>query len=188
MKPIDNNLIIQEIVEGDETTLRALYPRYQVVFMRTIREAWRDTFDEETMIEAYLEAIANFYIRVKSKKLTHLNNTVESYLIATGKYWLIRETQRKNLTVPIDISITEPIDDENFLTQTTASELDEGRKARLRDAFEQLGKKCKQLLNLSFWEDKSTEEIMDSMGYANLNTLYAAKARCIKDLKELIKK
>ena len=187
MNELNDNNIFHYILTGDESAMRVLYPRYQAVFMHSIREAWRNTFDEKDMIEAYMESIANFYIRVKSGKLTHLDSTVESYLIATGKYILIKEAKRKNKNLPIDNKMNEPVDNDNFLTQMITTELDDNRKERLRNAIAQLGKKCQLLLTLSFREHKTADDIVAIMNYSNLNTLYAAKARCLKELKDLIK-
>ena len=184
---LDNNWIIDEILRGDDSALTDLLPRYEAVFMHAIRPAWRNTFDEATLEEAYLEAIANFYIRVKTGKLTHLEHSVESYLIATGKYWLIREAKRQNRNVPMD----KPMDnieeeDEGVLEDITASEVGEERQNRFLAAMAKLGKTCRKLLELSFVEEKTADDIMEIMKYSNLNTVYATKARCIKDLKKLI--
>ena len=184
----ESNLLIQEILRGDENTFRQMYPHYQPAFMRNIRLAWSGTFEEETLVEAYMESIANFYIRVKTKKLTSLDYSVESYLIATGKYWLINENKRRNRNLPIDQSKTELTDGDNILETMIGFELDSENNALLRRSIAKLGKQCRQLLTLSFWDNKKPEAIMDCMGYANLNTVYAAKARCLKELKNLIKK
>ena len=155
--------------------------------MHAVRPAWRNTFDDATLQEAYLEAIANFYVRVKTRKLTHLQYTVETYLIATGKYWLIREAKRQNRNLPMN-NATENIPEQyQILEGITASEVDEERQNRLSAAVQRLGKTCRKLLELSFVEEKTAEDIMEIMNYSNLNTLYATKARCIKDLRKLIK-
>ena len=186
---LDNNWIIDEILRGDDTALTDLLPRYEAVFMHAIRPAWRNTFDEATLEEAYLEAIANFYIRVKTGKLSNLEHSIESYLIATGKYWLIREAKRQNRNVPIDNSMDNiEQDEEGVLEDITASEVGEERQNRLLAAMAKMGKMCRKLLELSFVEEKTADDIMDIMKYSNLNTVYATKARCIKDLKKLINK
>jgi DNA-directed RNA polymerase specialized sigma24 family protein len=177
LKPFDSNQIIQEIQTGGEGALRAMYPRYQAVFMKTLRGHWQHTFDEETLIEAYMEAIANFYIRVKTGKLTELTNTVDSYLIATGRNLLIKEAKQRGVHVPMD-TIGDPPDLQN-------EDMNEEDKARMHSAFTRLGKTCQKLLTMSFFEGKSAEEVMTIMEYSNLNTLYAAKARCLRDLKKL---
>ncbi len=177
MKPFDSNQIIKEIQTGGEVALRAMYPRYQAVFMKTLRGHWQHTFDEETLIEAYMEAIANFYIRVKTGKLTELTNTVDSYLIATGRNLLIKEAKLRGGLVQMN-TIGDPPD-------VPDEDTNEEHKARMHKAFARLGKTCQKLLTLSFFEGKNAEEIMTSMGYSNLNTLYAAKARCLRDLKKI---
>ena len=185
---LDNNWIIDKILRGDDSALTDLLPRYEAVFMHAIRPAWRNTFDEATLEEAYSEAIANFYIRAKTGKLVSLKYSAESYLIATGKYWLIAEAKRQNRNIPIDALIEEPIDNKDLVEDTETIDLDEIQQQRLLAGVRQLAKKCRQLLELSFVEKKTADDIMEIMNYSNLNTVYAAKARCIKDLKKLINK
>lgn len=188
MITLDNNQIIQEILRGDDTTLREMYHRYHAQFMRALRPNWKDVFSDNTLMEAYAYSIGNFYIRVKTGKLIEMTHTVEAYLIKTGKNWLIKEAKRLNRMPQLNPSTMEPTDNETVLTQIMASEWEEEHKTRLRRGMTALGKKCQELLMLSYWGEKSVEHIMDIMGYADENTVYASKARCIKKLRELINK
>ena len=52
--------IIEEILRGGKRALRVMYPRYQKSFMAWAR-SWSHGFDEDTLIEAYMEAVKVLY-------------------------------------------------------------------------------------------------------------------------------
>jgi hypothetical protein len=79
-------------------------------------------------------------------------------------------------------------DDENFLTQTIASELDDERKLKMRKGFALLGQQCQKILTMFYLEQKKSPEIRDAMNFDNDNTMYASKARCLAQLRKLILK
>jgi DNA-directed RNA polymerase specialized sigma24 family protein len=179
--------VINDILRGDDVSLRAMYHRYKKSFMAWAWK-WGHGFDEDTLKEAYLEAITVFYTKVVGKELTELDSSVENYLIGVGKNYLLKKAKLNKKLLPPDDLVTKPTEDESFLTRTIALELDEEQKAKLRGAFAQLGKKCQKLLHLIFFEEKEIQEVIEEMEYENENTLYASKARCLKQLKELITK
>ena len=179
--------VIEDILRGRDVSLRAMYHRYQDYFMAWAWK-WGHGFDNDTLKEAYLEAVTVFYTKVTSKELTELDSSVENYLIGVGKNFLLKKAKlNKKIVSPEDL-VSTPTEDDSFLTKTIESELDEEHKAKLRSAFGQLGKKCQKLLHLIFFEEKEVQEVMEEMDYKNTNTLYVSKARCLEHLKELITK
>jgi RNA polymerase sigma factor (sigma-70 family) len=183
----DSKQVIDDILRGRDAALRVMYHKYQNSFMAWAWK-WGHGFDNDTLMEAYLEAVTVFYIKVTSKELTELDSSVENYLIGVGKNFLLKRAKLNKRMLPPDDLVTKPTEDNSFLAQTIASELDEEQKAKLRAAFDQLGKKCQKLLHLIFFEEKEVQEVMEEMDYKNTNTLYVSKARCLEHLKELITK
>jgi RNA polymerase sigma factor (sigma-70 family) len=184
-KNYNSEHIIDEILSGREAALRTMYPRYQKSFMAWAR-SWSYDFDEDTLIEAYMEAVKVFYINVRSGNLTCLKSSVENYLIGVGKYYLMKKAKQNNKILPVDKLDFNLSEDENFLTQTIESELDNERKTKLRKAFAQLGEQCQQLLTLAFFENKKAPDIKHLMNFENENTVYASRSRCLSKLRKLI--
>jgi len=54
--------------------------------------------------------------------------------------------------------------------------------------FKELGKKCQQVLTFFYYRGLRIEEIVQIGGYQNANTVKAQKSRCLKTLKQLIKR
>ena len=183
----DSEQVIEEILKGGDKALRAMYPRYERSFMAWVK-SWNYGFDDDTLIEAYMEAIKVFYINVRTGRVTHLKSSVENYLIGVGKLYLLKKAQQNKRILPPDNLEFTLSDNDNFLTQTIASELSDEHKTKLRLAFADLGEQCQKLLKLVFYENKSASEIKEIMNFENDNTLYASKARCLKKLKKLFTK
>ena len=177
--------VIKEIREGGKDALRIMYPRYQRSFMAWAR-SWSHGFDEDTLKEAYMEAVKVFYINVTTGQVTSLRSSVENYLIGVGKFYLMKKAKQNKKIVPQDNVGFDLSDDENFLTQTIEAELSEEHKTKLRIAFAQLGEQCQKLLKLAFFEHKKAPEIKNLMNFENENTVYASRSRCLSHLRKLI--
>lgn len=178
--------VIEDILKGGEKALRAMYPRYEKSFMAWVK-SWSYGFDDDTLVEAYMEAIKIFYINVRTGRVTHLKSSVENYLIGVGKFYLLKKAQQNKRILPPDNLEFTLSDDDNFLTQTIEAELDDEHKTKLRLAFDQLGQQCQKLLKLIYFDEKNASYIKEEMGF-NDNTLYTSKSRCLKKLKKLITK
>jgi RNA polymerase sigma-70 factor (ECF subfamily) len=57
----------------------------------------------------------------------------------------------------------------------------------VRNALLKIGEKCRQLLQLFFYQNYNIQEIMEKMGYKNENVVSSHKSRCVKQLKEILK-
>ena len=119
--------VIQEIQAGPHTALTAMYPRYQKAFLRWAR-SWNKSFDDDVLIEAYMEAIIVFYTNVVTGHLTVLTTSVENYLITIGRNKLMRMYEKRKHTVYTDdfTSLTLPIQ-EDILSQIIIHEVAEDK-------------------------------------------------------------
>jgi DNA-directed RNA polymerase specialized sigma24 family protein len=177
--------IIEEILRGGEKALRTMYPRYKKSFMAWAK-SWSHGFDEDTLIEAYMEAVKVFYINVTTGRLTSLKSSVENYLIGVGRFYLMKRAASNKKVLPTENLDFDIADDENFLTQTIASELDDERKLKMRKGFALLGQQCQKILTMFYLEQKKSPEIRDAMNFDNDNTMHASKSRCLAQLRKLI--
>ncbi len=180
--------VLKEIQEGHQKALSAMYPRYQQAFLRFMK-TWNQSFDEDTLIEAYMEAVTIFYSNIVSGHLTVLTASVENYLIAIGKNYLMKKYKRDKHTVLMDdISPIDTQIEEDILSQIVLLEMKEEKKTKLLKSFSELGKKCQELLTLSFYENLKAPQIKELMSYKDEATVYVTKAKCIAHLRALILK
>ena len=180
--------VIQEIQAGRHGALRVMYPRYQQAFLRWAK-SWNQSFDNDTLIEAYMEAVKIFYTNVVTEHLTVLTTSVENYLITIGKNILIKKYEKSKQTIytPDFTPIALPIQ-EDFITELIILEMDEEKRTKLNASFALLGKKCQELLKLSFYENLKASQIKELMNYKDETTVYVTKAKCIAHLRALILK
>jgi RNA polymerase sigma factor (sigma-70 family) len=180
--------IIEEILSGRQEALRVMYPRYQKAFLRWAR-SWNQSFDDDTLIEAYMEAMKVFYTNVITGHLSVLTTTIENYLITIGKNYLMKKYEKSKQTIQTDdfSHITNQVE-QDILSQTIIQESDMEQTDNLRKAFAQLGDKCQTLLKLYFYENVKSPEIKERMGYTDENSVYASKSRCLAQLRSLILK
>ena len=180
--------VLKQIQEGRQKALNVMYPRYQQSFLRFMK-SWNQSFDEDTLIEAYMEAVTVFYTNATSGRLSVLTATVENYLIAIGKNYLMKKYKKDKHTVLIDdISPIDTQIEEDILSQIVLLEIKEEKKTELLKSFAELGKKCQQLLKLSFYENLKASQIKELMNYKDETTVYVTKAKCIAQLRALILK
>jgi hypothetical protein len=131
--------VIEEIRTGRQEALRVMYPRYQKSFLRWAR-SWNQSFDDDTLIEAYMEAIKVFYTNVITGHLSVLTTTVENYLITIGKNYLLKKSDKGKITVSTDdFSNIDTQLEEDILSQTILTEMDVEQKTKLRQSISQLG-------------------------------------------------
>lgn len=180
--------VIQEIQAGRYKALSAMYPRYQKAFLRWAK-SWNQSFDDDVLIEAYMEAMVVFYTNVVSGHLKVLTTAVENYLITIGKNYLMKKYEKSKHTLYVDdfTPLTLPIQ-EDILSQIIILEVDEDKKTKLNASFALLGKKCQELLKLSFYENMKAPQIKELMNYKDEATVYVTKAKCIAHLRALILK
>ncbi len=180
--------VLKQIQEGRQKALTVMYPRYQQAFLRFMK-SWNQSFDEDTLIEAYMEAVTIFYTNITSGHLTVLTASVENYLIAIGKNFLMKKYKRDKHTVLMDdISTIDTQVEEDILSQIVLLEIKEEKKTKLLKSFAELGKKCQELLKLSFYENLKASQIKELMNYKDEATVYVTKAKCITHLRVLILK
>ena len=58
----------------------------------------------------------------------------------------------------------------------------------LKSAFEELGGKCQEILTLYYYEGQNLDDIQNTLGYSSKDVLKSQKSRCLKKLKECVKK
>lgn len=63
---------------------------------------------------------------------------------------------------------------------------DDKRIDLIKKGLNELGDPCRQLLKMAFYENKTTEDIIETMGYKNADTVKTKKYKCLKRLRSLI--
>jgi len=129
----------------------------------------------------YQESFRIFYERIQAGKITHSEN-LRAYLIGIGKNLVREDFERQKKLLTTDLSETFDRPEEN------ESE-DRIIKQEITDQeVKKMDERCKQILQLRYWEKKSMEEIAKEMNLGSVQSAKNKKHHCLKKFEELLLK
>ena len=108
-------------------------------------------------------------------------------MFGIGKYMLYEKMRKQNKMVSEPKSKHEEYNYHSIATDFLGEEPNK-KELQLQHAFATLGKKCKEILSLFYYRGYTIEEIYLYLNYENKNVVKSQKSRCIKQLKDKIKK
>ncbi|MFN3997946.1 RNA polymerase sigma factor [Algoriphagus sp.] len=165
---------------GDRETIKTIYLDNQQGFRLFAK---RYTIDIEEINNTYQDAVIALVENAAKGKLDELQSSISTYLFGIGKYLIFKSNKFSDRKVNLDAEEIESIPWETYEEESKDEEIKE-----LKAQFEKLGTKCKELLRLFYYEAKSMDEIYLQLGYVSKDVLKSTKSRCLKSLKESMKK
>ncbi len=169
--------------KGEYSALKKLYPSLRGEFEGWAMKLYK--MDTNEIMDIYQDAMITFYKNIASGKLTELRSSIKTYIFAIAKNLILKrfDKSRNRLTLveteaELDWNAETKIQDEENLSH---------RQRVLKDALENLGNPCKQILTLFYYNRYSIEAIQYQMGYKHIDVVRTQKGRCIKKMKEEIK-
>lgn len=171
--------VLKGLLGADPAALDQFYVEHRSAFLRF---ASRYQLVQEDVLDAYQEAVIVFFEQLMAGKLDALKSSVKTYLFSIGKYKLIDRIREKDKTLPM----LENQLDERWETNAQEEQLTlTHRQQQLREALDELGGKCRELLLLFYYQRYSIDAIRTAMGYKTDNVVKAHKSRCMKSLREI---
>lgn len=166
----------------EQAALRMIYRQF---WGYTIKGQRQYRISEEEAIDAYEDAIIGFS-RQMQKADFQLEGSIGGYLYRAFCNRCV-DRLRKKSSIP-----TETLDHARLLPSKAQTILQklliEEELAGLIALMDKLGGKCKQLLLDAEYYGYSIDELVDRLGFKDANSLASQKYRCMKKLRELIKK
>lgn len=170
---------IEQLKSGDKKALDTIYLSYRNEF---ISFANKFSLHKDDALDIYQDSIIVFYENVRSGKLKDLTSTVKTYLFSIGKYKIYNTlNERKKIVDQTDFEASSNFEDDSLFT-----DIPEEQTQKLQESFEKLGKKCREVLRLFYYEGQSIGEIQNILHYTSKDVVKSQKSRCIKQLKELV--
>ena len=169
---------LEQLRTGDAAAYAKIYEAYRGSFIGFARKY---ELSEDQILEVYQDSVVKLYENVMSGKLRTLTSTLKTYLFSIGKFKIyehLRYSQKRITRNELDFK-GEAFEQPDF-EETTLSV----RQVSLRKHFESLGARCKMLLTCFYLKGMSLKDIQEAEQYENINTVKAAKSRCMKQLKE----
>ena len=174
--------IIKLIRGGDQLVLRKIYDENREAFIKFSRKYNVERYDA---IDIYQDAIIVLYENIANGKITDLKSKVSTYLFAIGKYKIF-QMHRDNSKVELSSELH--LKEENiYLDVNLYNEKLTNRQNLLNKYYSQLGKRCKEILKLFYYEGYTLDEIINILKYSDKNVLKSQKSRCMRQLRDWIK-
>lgn len=170
--------ILHKIKNDDKAAMRYIYLENReqclVFIQKTIKEhALTHQVDAE---DIYQEAIAAFYMKVKTGQLTELWSKASTYLLAVSKNMCLNLSKKAHRKPPPLV-----INDKDELAI-------ENLRIKVRLSIRKLHEPCKSFITLRYFDKLSMTNIAEITEYKNGTTVSNLISRCRKKFKSLFKK
>lgn len=172
--------VVQKIRAGDRILLDKVFTDNRNAFISQLMK--NSTCPLEECKDIYAVAVTIFYDNIMSGKLTVLTVKPLSYLLGIGQN-LVKAWARKQKNVPVDI---EKVLINHIVEETPVTDVYEQKLKLVVNQLEELGKVCKQLLELFYFERRSIPEITQLLNFNNVATAKSRKYKCNQRLKKLV--
>lgn len=177
---ISDREIVQGLVENNSRVINYLYsevgPKVKHIIMRS-------GGSKEEANDIFQEGIITAFENIRSEKYSLRDNTkFTTYLIQVCKYkWYdISNSARKSKNINLD---TDFQDDEDIVKDIIRQE----QYKKLHKLIDDLGERCKEILNRFYWEKESMTEIGEALNMLP-KSVKNGKYRCMKELRDLAHK
>ena len=183
MSTLDQHTIVTLLKQGDTDILEKIYTENREGFLNFSRKFQVEDYDA---VDIYQDAILVLRENAIEGKLDDLESNISTYLFAIGKYKIFQKFRLKSKT-----EFREEFEffEENIDFDVNLSDSNLTKEQRLlKKCYDQLGERCKSVLNLFYYQGYQLDEIKDILGYSNKQVLKSQKSRCLKQLKNLVKK
>ncbi len=169
---------VEKLKRRDTETMERLYSTHRSGF---IMFATKYALANEDILDIYQDAFVALVENAEKGKLDTLATELKTYLFAIGKYMIFSKL-KKNRNDFVEIAqlpneIEWPPIEEN-----------EQRLILLENSLNKLGVQCYQILRLFYYEGKKLDDILGILPYQSKDVLKSQKARCLKQLKEMLSK
>lgn len=177
---IEDQQLIEDLKQKKLIVLDRIYLAYKEEFFLFARTF---SVSEDDIADVYQETVISFYENITKGKLNQLTSSIKTYLFAIGKFKIYRQLKNNKLSFVDDLVIHS---DEEL--KTFEVEVSKKRQKVLKEALYNLGAKCKEVLELFYYEGLTLDEIQNFLKYSSKDVLKSQKSRCLKQLKEIVTK
>lgn len=159
------------IQNGNEDT--AIKYLYQKIWPTVLSWIKKNNGNKEEAQDIFQDAIVVLYKQIKMHKYDQ-KYEIQAYMFSICKNLWINFIKRKNKSEEISENQHSIQDNFNALSNLINAE----RENYILQVFAQLGERCKELLILSFYNNYSTKEIAEKMGFGTEEVAKTKKYKC----------
>ena len=177
----DDDMIVSQLLNSGEVYIKKLYDRFEQDFYKFIVSRFQ--CDQQQAMDIYPECFAKFYYNIKDGKLTSpLTSSLKTYLFAIGKHTFMKNnfgTYQKKTA--LESSLPEEMEQSSILNFYDY----EDQKALVQKLMQNIGEKCRQLLEMMYIKEMSSEVVCEHLSIDNPGTLRKRKFDCMQKMRQL---
>lgn len=172
--------LLDNLKSGDERAFQKIYEENRQAF---IAFALKYGVSYGAIPDIYQDTLIILYENVTSGKLKTMTSSLRTYIFSIGKHKIMEHFRAEKKLVNAKLNadfkeVEESLDyEENTLTI---------RQQALKKHLNELGERCRNILELFYLNNLTISEIKETEGYENENSVKAQKSRCLKQLKKLM--
>lgn len=168
--------LYEALLRYDEAAFEHLY---KLMYKRLSTYVWRANGTSQQARELTQEAIIAFLFQLKNGQYQWREEAeLTTYVMAIARnIWRYQQRKDKQLL---------PIPDNDELPDISSPEDEltfEGRRVAVEHALAQLGEKCRQAIQLYYWQRLSMNEIARLLNWASESVARKEKSRCLRLLR-----
>nr|WP_255806931.1 sigma-70 family RNA polymerase sigma factor [Belliella alkalica] len=167
---------MDRLQNGDQSALEEVYVDYRDPFLDFLKKY---KLDRNLAEDIYQDAVLALFENAVKGKLKDIKSSIKTYLFAIGKYMVYKKLAGNKKDSLLFAELPDELEWDNLESEQTNTML-----IKLQTYLGQLGEKCQEIIRMSYFEEKSAEEIVNLLGYPNKETLKSQKSRCIQHLKK----
>lgn len=168
--------MLDRIRSGDDEIFRKIYGEYRQSFIGWIYQKYGS--QEDDAIEIFQQAIVIMYDNVVTGKLTELTSSLKTYLFAIGRNLALEKIRKDGKKASLPDIIKQHIEDDGIVKDEMFE--------KAQKALEKLGEPCKGMIEQSFYNRLSSDELAILFGYKNADTAKSKKHKCLKKLRDIL--
>ena len=176
---VSDTEIIQRIKQGDDSVWNIVYKKYYKMMEYFVI---KNSGNTDNAYDNFQNTMIALFENV-SKENFNLTCSLQTYIYQINRnMWLAELKSQKRH--PIDIW-----EDEVIIADTNTKEEEIEKEYRIKKveaALQELGEKCRQILDLYYYRKNSMKEIAVLLDYTNDNNAKVQKLKCIKQLKKRV--
>ncbi len=171
--------VLEMLRQGDEEALVMLYRSNRKPVTAFVLRNNGTHDDAEDMLQ---EALVVLWERVRSGRFAYTAK-LDTFVFATVKnMWMRRLFRKRREVSESQDAVDRPDDALSALEEMITRE----ESRTIREALNELGEPCRELLLLFYWEELPMDEIAARLGFANAETAKSKKYQCKKALHGLL--
>ncbi len=162
-------------------SIESIYKDFREEFIQWMYKTYSCPKDDA--VEIYQVAIVIVYENIIAGKLKELKSSIKTYLFGVGKNkYLERRRERSRFIHDWDFNLGEDEQDKKELSEEREREVN-----KVMHCLNELGEKCKGILQMYYYQNLTMEEIAAALDYKNADTVKNLKYKCMNRLRNMFK-